>query len=81
MSLLLRDYAACCEHEIRATNSILSDISRRVGNGKNLKSKWYRNKDISEWSSFTGFSVFQLKCGRREKELLNLSECKPVKGY
>lgn len=45
-----------------------------------MKAKQYRNEDISEWSSFTVFSVFQLKHRRRgEKGLLNCSESKPVK--
>lgn len=75
------DHAALCEHEMCATNSILSDISKRVENSEHLKSKWYRNEDVSEWDSFTGFSVFQLKHGKREKELLNWSECKPVEDW
>lgn len=64
---------------MQATNFLLSEIYKRVGNGKNLKSK-YRNKDISECSSFTAFSVLQLKHRKRgEKELQNLNESEPVK--
>jgi len=31
-----------------ATDFLLSELSERVENGKNLKSKQYRNKDISK---------------------------------
>lgn len=57
---------------MQATNVLLSEISKRMGNRKEKKKKKnpnkYRDEDISKWSCFTAFSVFQVKHGRRGGE-------------
>lgn len=54
---------------MQATNVLLSEISKRMGNRKKkTHPNKYRDEDISKWSCFTAFSVFQVKHGRRGGE-------------
>lgn len=56
---------------MQATNIPISEISKRMGNRKKKKKTHpnkYRDEDISKWSCFTAFSVFQVKHGRRGGE-------------